>query len=79
MVIGIVGKIGSGKSEVVDYLHDAYGAAKFSCDEVAKEIMVEEGYKIDDKQDIFTNENILEKIRIELHPKVFSRINENIN
>ena len=38
MVIGIVGKIGSGKSEVVDYLHDAYGAAKFSCDEVAKEI-----------------------------------------
>ena len=79
MVIGIVGKIGSGKSEVVDYLRDAYGAANFSCDEVAKEIMVEEGYKIDNKQDLFTNKNILERIRIELHPKVFSRINEYIN
>ena len=79
MVIGIVGKIGSGKSEVVDYLRDAYNAAKFSCDEVAKEIMVEEGYEIDNKQDFFTNENILERVRIELHPKVFSRINEYIN
>lgn len=79
MVLGIVGKIGSGKSAVVKYLQEEYGAIAFSCDEVAKEIMKEENFNVADSEEIFINENFSEKIRIELHPKVFSRIFENIN
>jgi len=78
MVLGIVGKIGSGKSAVVKYLQEEYGAIAFSCDDVAKEIMKEEDYNISGNDEIFTNKNFLEKVRIELHPKVFYRIFENI-
>lgn len=79
MVFGIVGKIGSGKSEIVKYLKDEYNAISFSCDEIAKKIIKENGLKIYNSEEVFTNTNLQEKIRTELHPLVFKRINENIN
>ena len=79
MVFGIVGKIGSGKSEIVKYLKDEYNAISFSCDEIAKKIIKENGLKIYNSEEVFTNTNLQERIRAELHPIVFQRINENIN
>ncbi|MCP1101644.1 dephospho-CoA kinase [Aequitasia blattaphilus] len=38
MVIGITGGIGSGKSDVLEYLHDQYGATIVKADEVAKKL-----------------------------------------
>lgn len=37
-VIGITGGIGSGKSQVLDYLYDEYGATIVKADEVAKKL-----------------------------------------
>ncbi|MCP1109160.1 dephospho-CoA kinase [Lachnospiraceae bacterium PF1-21] len=37
-VIGITGGIGSGKSDVLEYLHDKYGATIVKADEVAKKL-----------------------------------------
>ena len=39
MVIGLMGGVGSGKSTVLDYLEENYGAYIIQSDHVAKEIM----------------------------------------
>lgn len=80
MVIGVIGKIGSGKSTCVKYIEEKYGAIVFSCDDIAKELIERDeiNYQIKDGSEFFTNENLQEICRIELHPKVFGRINENI-
>ena len=80
MVLGIVGKIGSGKSAVVKYLQKNYDTIVFSCDDVAKEIMAkgETDYEPGLPGEIFTNEKKQEECRTILHPLVFERINENI-
>ena len=45
MVIGLMGGVGSGKSTVLDYLEENYGAYIIQSDHVAKEIMTP-GYKV---------------------------------
>ena len=42
-VIGVVGLNGSGKDEVVDYLHERYGVAKLSMGDMVREIAEEQG------------------------------------
>ena len=79
MVLGVVGKIGSGKSEIIRYLQDKYSAISFSCDEIAKRIIEEEGLDIFNSDEVFTNPNLQEDIRTNFHPLVFSRIFENLN
>ena len=48
MVIGLMGGVGSGKSTVLDYLEENYGAYIIQSDHVAKEIMTP-GFKVFDK------------------------------
>lgn len=43
-VLGITGGVGSGKSEVLDYLESRYGAYVCQMDEVAKRLEKEEKY-----------------------------------
>ena len=38
MILGITGGVGAGKSTVLDYLKDCYGACLIECDEVAREL-----------------------------------------
>ena len=38
MILGITGGVGAGKSTVLDYLKDFYGACLIECDEVAREL-----------------------------------------
>ncbi len=45
MVIGLMGGVGSGKSTVLDYLEENYGAYIIQSDHVAKEIMTP-GFKV---------------------------------
>lgn len=81
MVIGIIGKIGSGKSTCVNCIKEIYGATVFNCDDIAKEMVKnkEVDYEVVSGIEFFTNENLQELCRIKLHPIVFSRIKNNIN
>lgn len=81
MVIGIIGKVGSGKTEVTRYIADNYGFITHICDDIAKEMMNigDIGYKMSSADEFFINENIQEDVRINVHTKVFSRIYENID
>lgn len=79
MVLGVVGKIGSGKSAVINYLQDKYNAISFSCDDIAKEIISEKGIEGYSSEQVFTNMNLQEQIRNNFHPLVFLRIKENLN
>lgn len=81
MIIGIMGKVGSGKSLCVKYIKEHYDAFVFSCDEIAKEL-IESGqvdYKIESPRDFFTDERLQEVCREKVHKPVFLRICENIN
>ena len=80
MVLGIVGKIGSGKSTAIEYIKKNYDAIVFSCDEIAKDIMEkgETDYNPGYTGEIFINEKKQEECRTLLHPLVFKRIYENI-
>lgn len=42
-VLGITGGVGAGKSTVLEYLHDKYGAYLIRCDDVAREIQESPG------------------------------------
>lgn len=83
MVIGVVGKIGSGKSYFIEYVKDNYkNVITFSCDTIAKKIM-DSGESEYTGKDItpyifFTNEAYQEEIRNKLHPIVFKKIEDNI-
>lgn len=81
MVLGIIGKIGSGKSAVVKYIENNYNTVVFSCDDIAKEIMEkgETDYDPGFAGEIFINEKKQEECRMKLHPLVFNRISENLN
>lgn len=81
MIIGIIGKVGSGKSACVKYLQEHYDVTVFSCDDIAKEL-IEKGevdYKIGSAYEFFTNESLQAECRKKVHPKVFKKIIENIN
>ena len=81
MVLGIVGKIGSGKSTAIEYIKKNYDAIVFSCDEIAKDIMEkgETDYDPGYAGEIFINEKKQEECRTLLHPLVLKRIYENIH
>ena len=81
MVVGLVGKIGSGKSHFVKYILDKYkniDIKVFSCDDIAKELMDSgrtsyKGKNI--KPEIFfTDQKLQEEVRNTLHPEVFRTI-----
>ena len=76
MVLGIVGKIGSGKSTAIEYIEKNYGAIVFSCDNIAKDIMEkgESDYDPGFDGEIFINKKKQEECRTLLHPLVFNRI-----
>lgn len=80
MVLGIIGKIGSGKSTVIEYIKRNYDAIVFSCDDIAKDIMEkgETDYDPGYAGEIFINEKKQEECRTLLHPLVFKRIYEKI-
>lgn len=81
MIIGIIGKVGSGKSACVKYITSNYPAISYSCDEVAKELINngEVDYKPCTPYEFFTDEKKQEECRQKVHSKVFLRICENIN
>lgn len=76
MVLGIIGKVGSGKSTVVKYLQKEYRAIYFSCDKIAKLIITEKKINLNNFNpgELFTNKNIQEEVRTVLHKEVFNRI-----
>ena len=86
MVIGIIGKIGSGKSKCIKIIKELYNDHEiniYSCDDIAKEILSEEDGKFTFKYlrpyDFFTNDAIQEEVRNNFHPLVFNKIKEIIN
>ena len=85
MVLGVVGKIGSGKSYFLKYVKEKYHSFDikvFSCDDVAKELLSagNTSYKGKDivPYEFFTNEELQEEIRKTLHPEVFNLIKARI-
>ena len=81
MVLGIVGKIGSGKSLAVKYLKESYNATIFDCDSIAKEIIDsgESTYEPGYAGEVFINKEKQEECRTILHPMVFNKISERMN
>ena len=85
MVIGIVGKVGAGKSKAIKYIKEHYidyDIVVFSCDDIAKVIMdtgkSEYRYKDIRPYDFFTNEKYQKEAREKLHPVVFKEIEKDI-
>ena len=86
MIIGIVGKIGSGKSTCVKFIknnYNQYNIYVFSCDEIAKKIIEDNPKKFNfllvNLNDFFTNDLLQKKIREDFHPIVFDNIKKCIN
>lgn len=80
MVIGIIGRIGSGKSTCIEYLKNKYGAIVFSCDNIAKDIIEknETDYVQVPPVFFFKSEEAQEECRNKIHKLVFDRIEQEI-
>ena len=85
MIIGIMGKIGSGKSKclkIIKELYSDYDICVYSCDDIAKELLREDDGKFTFKYlspyDFFTDERVQEEVRDNFHPLVFNKIKETI-
>lgn len=83
MTIGVVGKIGSGKTFFTKYVKDNYESiVVFSSDAIAKEIMESGETSYNGKNiipyEFFTNEKYQEDVRKNLHPFVFKKIENEI-
>ena len=76
MVIGIIGKVGSGKSACVEYIEKEYGAIVFSCDSIAKDIIEnkETDYIALPSGLFFKSKEAQEECRNKIHKLVFDRI-----
>ena len=81
MVIGVVGKIGSGKSAVVKYFKNncsGFNVVELSCDDIAKELLEDPNLKFNFKNvrayDFFTNDIYQQEVREKFHPLVFNKI-----
>lgn len=81
LVLGVMGKVGSGKSTVIKIISDKYNTVSFSADEVFKEMQEngEFGDNIEINTKLFLDTKLQEKIREEYHPKVFDKIKKNID
>lgn len=80
MVLGVTGKIGSGKTLSCEILEKEYNAKVFSCDKIAKEIIEnkETDYEPLPQSLFFRNEVAQEECRQKIHKLVFDRIDESI-
>ena len=81
MVLGIIGKVGSGKTACTEYLENEYSAIVLSCDEIAKEIIEsnETDYIPLPPFIFFRSEEAQEECRHKIHKIVFDRIFGYIN
>lgn len=80
MVIGVIGKVGSGKSAAVEFIEREYKAIVFSCDEIAKDIIEkkETDYVALPPGMFFRSDEAQEECRSKIHKRVFDRINQSI-
>lgn len=85
MVIGIVGKVGSGKSACIKFIKEHYGdydIKVFSCDEIAKEIIEHDEVDYKGKNVtpyiFFTEQKYQDEAREKIHPLVFKKIRDEI-
>ena len=76
MILGIIGKVGSGKTVCVEYLEKEYDAKVFSCDNIAKEVINnnEIDYKPLPPLIFFSDEMAQKECREKIHPLVFNKI-----
>ena len=86
MIIGIIGKIGSGKSDIIKYIKSFYSninIVTYSCDDIAKNLLKDGTitFRNGDLKsiDFFTNVNLQEEVRKDFHPIVFNYIYNDIN
>lgn len=85
MVIGIIGKIGSGKSkcvELIKEIYNCYDIVIYSCDDIAKEILAKDDrftFKYLTPYEFFTNEKVQNEVRRDFHPLVFKKIKDSID
>ena len=80
MVVGLIGKVGSGKSACAKYLEKEYAAIVFSCDDIAKEIIEnkETDYIALPSGLFFRSNKAQEECRNKIHKLVFDRIENNL-
>ena len=85
MVLGVVGKIGSGKSYFAKYVKNKFKnnhIMVYSCDDIAKELISSGKTSYDgghiSSYDFFTNIKFQDDARNILHPEVFSYIKKEI-
>ena len=76
MVVGIIGKVGSGKSACAEYLEKKYKAIVFSCDHIAKEIIENKDadYIALPSGLFFRSKEAQEECRNKIHKLVFDKI-----
>lgn len=80
IVLGVMGKVGSGKTSLINIIEEKYKTKKFITDDVFKE-MKENGEfdcDIELNSKLFLDNKLQEKIRKEYHPKVFNKIKKEI-
>ena len=80
MVLGLIGKVGSGKSAVARYLGATYGALHLSSDDIAKEVMQNGKYDLENinAKNLFNDEKAQEYVRNVIHPDVINEIKNKI-
>ena len=80
IILGVMGKVGSGKSSLIRIIEEKYKIKKFIADDVFKEMKENGEFKddIDLNSKLFLDTKLQEKIRKEYHPKVFEKINKEI-
>ncbi len=86
MVIGIVGKVGAGKSACIKYIRENYTDVNikvFSCDDIAKRIIengeVEYEGRYVSPYTFFTEKKYQDEARAKIHPIVFNKIKDELD
>ena len=76
MILGITGGVGSGKSTVLDYLKERYGAYLIECDDVARQLQQPGEECYEPMRELFQDDSLLREDgsfdRIAVARKVFS-------
>ena len=80
MVLGLIGKVGSGKSAVARYLKESYGALHLSSDDIAKNIMQNKKYNFDNvsAENLFNDKKTQDYVRDVIHPYVIDEIKKQV-
>lgn len=79
MIIGITGKVGSGKTTLANMLVKKYGLIKLDCDTISKDIQSKCGFVINTNSDGFIDEKEQERITNEFHPLVWNEVEQRID